>query len=389
MAGGLKEAPSQADELRRVVPVFALVVAIVAVVFNPPSAAAALLLAPVPVAAFGLWAIRPTVPLLALSVAVIVPAVLAQRDGKLEPLLFEVALLAFLVACWSPSLTKAALLGVLAVASPIAVSLIQEPSEIAVGIWILGISFTWVLGRAVAHQGELSAQLDATRRELAQQALFAERRRIARDVHDFVGHGLAAVMLQITSARHVLRRDPTAAEEALRSAEEVGRRSMQELRRTVALLRSDDDTAVPPPLVSATGIPALVDDARASGLPVELQTRGNLSVIPASVGIALYRIIQEVLANVVRHAPGAPTTVKLDLAEGRVSLVAESSETAAAVPAAKQQPGYGLVGMRERVTALGGEFDAGPTPDGWRVRCQLPLDVSDVLSNRDGDVPDP
>jgi len=387
VAGGLQEAPSQADELRRIVPVFALVVAIVAAVLDP-SSAAVLLLAAIPVAAFGLWAYRPTVPLLAISIAVIVPVVVAQRNGALEPLLFEVSLLAFLVACWSPSLTTAALLGILAATSPVAVSLIQAPSEIAVGIWILGIAFPWVLGRAVAHQGVLSAELDATRRELAQQALFAERRRIARDVHDFVGHGLAAVMLQVTSARHVLRRDPTAAEEALRSAEEVGRRSMQELRRTVALLRRDDDTVVPPPLVSATEIPALVDDARASGLPVELQTQGNLSVIPASVGIALYRIIQEVLANVVRHAPGAPTIVRLELADGLVILVAESSETAVAVPTVKQHPGYGLVGMRERVTALGGEFDAGPTLDGWRVSCQVPLDVSDELSNRDGDSPD-
>ena len=388
VAGGLQEVPSQADELRRFVPVFALVVAIVAAVLNP-SSAAALLLAAAPVAAFGLWAYLPSVPLLAISVAVIVPVVVAQRDGKLEPLGFEVSLLAFLVACWSRSLTKAALLGILAATTPIAVSLVQDPSEIAVGIWILGITFPWVLGRAVARQGELSAQLDATRRELAEQALFAERRRIARDVHDFVGHGLAAMMLQVTSARHVLRRDPTAAEEALRSAEDVGRRSMQELRRTVALLRRDDDTVVPPPLVSATEIPALVNDARTSGLPVELHTRGSLSVIPAGVGIALYRIIQEVLANVVRHAPGAPTTVRLELAEGLVSLVAESSEPAVAVPAAKKQPGYGLVGMRERVTALGGEFDAGPTPHGWRVSCQLPLDVSDGLSNRDGDSPDP
>ena len=107
--------------------------------------------------------------------------------------------------------------------------------------------FPWVIGRAVARQLQLAAQLDATRRELAEQALLAERRRIARDVHDLLGHGLAAVMLQVTSARHVLRRDPAAAEEALRSAEDLGRRSMQELRRTVALLRSDEDRAVAPP----------------------------------------------------------------------------------------------------------------------------------------------
>ena len=135
--------------------------------------------------------------------------------------------------------------------------------------------------------------------------MLEERRRIARDVHDFVGHGLAAVMLQLTSARHVLRRDPDAAEEALRSAEEVGRRSMAELRRTVALLRSDDDGAIGPPVPTALEIPALIDDARARGLAVELQVRGDLAQISPGVGVALYRFGQEALANAARHAPGA------------------------------------------------------------------------------------
>src|SRR4029453_6464387 len=115
---------------------------------------------------------------------------------------------------------------------------------IAVGIWILGIGFPWAIGRAAARQSQLASQLNASRHELAQQALQSERRRIARDVHDLVGHGLAAVMLQITGARHVLRRDPAAAEEALKSAEEVGRRSMRGLRGTVTLLRVEDEPAM-------------------------------------------------------------------------------------------------------------------------------------------------
>ena len=91
--------------------------------------------------------------------------------------------------------------------------------EVATGIWVVAIVFTWVVGRAVARQERLVLELEGTRRRLAEHAVLAERRRIARDVHDFVGHGLAAMMLQVTSARHVLRRDPGAAEEALRSAE--------------------------------------------------------------------------------------------------------------------------------------------------------------------------
>jgi signal transduction histidine kinase len=255
------------------------------------------------------------------------------------------------------------------------VALVQDPVEIAIGIWIVAVAFTWVLGRAVARQERLVDELKGTRRQLAEQALLAERRRIARDVHDFVGHGLAAVMLQVTSARHVLRRDAGAAEEALKSAEEVGRRSMQELRRTVTLLRSVDETGLAAPVPTASEIPALVAQARAGGLAVELQTRGDLSRIPPGVGLALYRIAQEALANAARHAPRAQTRLALELANGRVALLAETSGTVVSGSASERdRPHYGLVGMQERATALGGEFTAGPTRDGWRVSCELPVE---------------
>jgi signal transduction histidine kinase len=375
-----REASLQADLSARLVPLFALAVAVVAEAADP-GPAADLLLAAVPVAAFGLWLLRPNVWLPAVSLAVLVPVVAAQRSGHLEPLFFDVSVLAFVVGRWSRSLTTAVALGLLAAASPVVVSLIQDPSEIAVGIWILGIAFPWAIARAVVRQVHLAAQLEATRRELDQQALLSERRRIARDVHDFVGHGLAAVMLQVTSARHVLRRDPAAAEEALRSAEEVGRRSMQELRRTVALLRSDDETAIAPPLPSATEIPALVDETRTGGLAVELRLRGDLARIPPGVGVALYRIAQEALANAARHAPRARTVLGVELADRRVDLVAETSGPAQAARAEPERPRYGLTGMRERAAALGGEFAAGPTPNGWRVSCRLPLEAGDDDGN--------
>jgi signal transduction histidine kinase len=367
----------QADGIRRLVPVFALVVAIVAAVTDP-SSAIDLILAALAVAAFAVWTYVPKVPLWAMSLAVLVPVVVAQRSGQMEPLLFEVSLLAFVVGRWAPSQVAAVALGLLAAVAPVGASLIQDPSEIAVGIWLLGIAFPWAMGRAAARQSRLITQLDATRRELAEQALFDERRRIARDVHDFVGHGLAAVMLQITSARHVMRRDPTAAEKALQSAEEVGRRSMQELRRTVGLLRSDEEAVVAPPLPSAGEIATLVDDARAGGLAIALRKRGDFSQISPSAGVALYRISQEALANAARHAPQARTVLEIEVARGRASLVVESNGPTAAGPSPRpKQPGYGLIGMRERASALGGEFTAGRTPEGWRVSCQLPLQAKD------------
>ena len=364
----------EADALRRLVPIVGLTVALVAVV-TQPSSPADLLLAGVPVAAFYVWAWVPKTPLLVLSVAVIVPVVVAQRSGELEPLMFEASVLAFVVGRWSPSLRSAVPLGLFAAATPVLVALMQDPSEVAVAIWIMGIAFPWAMSRAFVRQEQLADQLDDTRRELAQQALVDERRQIARDVHDFVGHGLAAVMLQVTSARHVLRRDPGAAEDALRSAEEVGRRSMRELRRTVALLRSDDETGVEPPLPSVAEIPALVDQARAGGLAVELQTRGDLSSIPPGVGVAVYRITQEALANAARHAPRAQTSLGLELTNGRVAIVAETTGpiVTSSSSSERERPRYGLIGMQERATALGGEFAAGPTPSGWRMSCQLPV----------------
>ena len=149
---------------------------------------------------------------------------------------------------------------------------------------------------------------------------------------------------------------------------------MQELRRTLTLLRSDDDAAVAEPVSTASEIPTLVDQARAGGLAVELHTRGDLSN-PARVGLALYRIAQEALANAARHAPRARTTLGLEFANGRVALTAETSGPVDAGSASeRERPHYGLIGMQERAAALGGKVAAGPTRDGWRVRCELPVE---------------
>ena len=183
--------------------------------------------------AFAAWAWLPRVPIVALAVVVVASVVVAVRPGQLEPLLFELSVLAFVVGAWVPSLRLSLALGLLALAGPVIVWLTEPADADLGGVWMLGIAFPWVVSRAVRRQMELAQQLDATRRELAEQALVAQRREIARDVHDLVGHGLAAMMLHVTGARHVLRRDPDAAEEALRAAEEQGRRSMRELRQTL------------------------------------------------------------------------------------------------------------------------------------------------------------
>ncbi|MBV9942588.1 MAG: hypothetical protein JO262_10710, partial [Solirubrobacterales bacterium] len=365
----------QGDQVRRIVPLFAFGVAVVAALTDPSTAGELGLMA-IPPVALATWTYVPRSPLWAVALAVVVPVVAVQHIGTHEPIMFEASLLAFVVARWSKSAAMAVALGLLAVAAPIAVGAIETAGQTSVGIWILGVVLPWLIGWAAARQAQLGAALEASRRELAERALLEERRRIARDVHDFVGHGLAAVMLQITSARHVLRRDPEAAEEALRAAEEVGRRSMRELRRTVALLRSDKEAGVLPPVRVAAEIPALVKEAGAGGLDVQLQLRGDLDGLEPGVGVALYRIAQEALANAARHAPNARTVLAVELDGERATLVADTVGPVAPAPSAagdRERRRYGLVGMRERAVALGGELTAGPTVEGWRVSCRVPL----------------
>jgi signal transduction histidine kinase len=365
------------DEVRRIVPIIAVAVAIVAALVDPATPRELLLMA-IPPAALTAWTYRPQIPLAAVTLAVLVPTVAVQHSGHHEPIMFEASLMAFIVAWWCASLPMAVALGLLAVAAPVAVGALETSGHTSVGIWVVGVAFPWLIGRAAFRETRLAAALEASRRELAEQALLEERRRIARDVHDFVGHGLAAMMLQVTSARHVLRRDPTAAEEALHAAEEVGRRSMRELRRTVAFLRSDEEDGVAAPVPVAGEIPALVEEARVGGLDAELRLHGELGGIDPGVGLALYRVAQEALANAARHAPHARTVLGVEISDGEAVLVAETTGPVAPTPPGEgERRRYGLVGMRERAAALGGELTAGPTVEGWRVRCRLPLGASD------------
>ncbi len=159
MTGGSVRGWFKADDLRRLLPFFSLAFGLVAAI-TQPSSAADLALTAVPVAAWSLWAFARNVPLAAVSAAIVVPVVVAQRSGQLEPVMFNVALLAFAAARWSRSLAAAAALGVLAAATPVLVALVQDPMEVAVGIWVVAVLFIWVVGRAVARQERLVVALE-------------------------------------------------------------------------------------------------------------------------------------------------------------------------------------------------------------------------------------
>jgi signal transduction histidine kinase len=184
------------------------------------------------------------------------------------------------------------------------------------------------------------------------------------------------MLLHVTGARHVLRRDIDDAEIALREAEDVGRSALQQIRTTVALLRTDE-TGTDPALAGSSDLGHLVDEYRRAGLDVTNHWEDPLPTIDGPIGTAVHRIAREALANVARHAPTnhVHLTIEVHGAEqpGGQAIVLRVVDRGVVSPHARRPDGFGLIGMRERARALGGDVTAGPTEDGWRVEARLPM----------------
>lgn len=369
VAYGTVEGNSGPDLLRLSVPVAAVGVVVYAAIADPAHPAQIALLAGA-AGLFAAWALRPDrIPTLALTAGVLPAVVLAKGSGNLDVGLFLVSLLAIVVAGWEQSRTRLTIAAAAALATPVAVNLLR-PGDVDVGIWLFGVALPGLMSWFFRRQEDLRSQLEESRRQLAAQRSADERRRIARDVHDLVGHGLAAVLLHVAGARHVLRHDPDEADAALAAAEDTGRRSLGELRATVALLRADGEDAVSA-VPGVADIARLVTEARASGLDLDHAATGALDLVDPLVGLTLYRIAQEALLNAARHAPAARTRVTVAVTDAHVELRVDSRPTT--TPPTGRRPGYGLVGMRERAAAVDGTVHAGPDGDGWSVRCTVPI----------------
>jgi signal transduction histidine kinase len=315
---------------------------------------------------------RPWWTVVAVAVTVLLAAAL-WRDGSLEVALF-IGILATLFAAWHlGSVTKAVVCMAVAAIAPLVVSNATPEEEIAWTPWAAGNVLTFALGRNLQGQRVLIGKLEEAREALADQAVADERQRIARELHDLAGHTMAAVLLHVTGARHVLRRDRDEAERALLQAEAIGRASLDQIRSTVASLRTSE-RGTDPALAGAADLVGLVDEYCRAGLNVTAAVSPPAAGIEGPVGTALHRITREALANVARHAPGnrVELAVDLDRDTDEVLLVVADHGRAASFPPAGDGH-FGLIGMRERARALGGELDAGPTADGWRVEARLPL----------------
>jgi signal transduction histidine kinase len=236
------------------------------------------------------------------------------------------------------------------------------------GAWLAGSVFTFLAGVLLRHQISLVAQLRAAQAGLASKARAEERNRISRDLHDVIAHSLTVTLLHVMSARLAVEHDPADAARALAEAERLGRESLAEVRQVVGLLRADGNgESETGPLPGAPGVPVLVERFRSAGVPLSLSVDGDTGRLPATVGLALYRILQEALTNVIKHAPGAPTTVRITVSAREVSLTVDS------LGPPGTGAGHGVGSMRERAESLAGSCEAGPSGAGWLVRACFPL----------------
>ncbi|MEV0215077.1 histidine kinase [Micromonospora sp. NPDC050695] len=222
----------------------------------------------------------------------------------------------------------------------------------------------------------LAAQTELSEREQERRAVLEERTRIARELHDVVAHHMSLIAVQAETAPYRLTDVPAPATAEFVAIAASARDALTDMRRLLGVLRSEATGAQTAPQPGLGDLDAMVEAARRAGLPVTLDA-GPVQDgrVPAPVGLAAYRIVQEGLANAARHAAGAAVRVTVRADPSRLGVRVENSP-ADAGPSADGGPGHGLTGMRERATSVGGTFTAGPLPDGgYAVAAELPYEA--------------
>jgi signal transduction histidine kinase len=235
------------------------------------------------------------------------------------------------------------------------------------------------LGRWIRYRGREARELagraeqaERTRAEHAAQAVTEERARIARELHDLVAHSMGVIVIQAQAGLRTIDADPAAARRAFGSIETAGRQGLAEMRRLLHLLTTTEDGSVAPQ-PSLRELDQLLDRVRAAGVPVDLDVSGDLAHLPAGIDLAAYRIVQEALTNVLKHAGPARARVALHLAGGALDVEVRDDGTRPRTAA--PGGGHGLIGMTERAVLYGGDVETGPLPDGgYRVHARLVLD---------------
>src|SRR6516225_9633649 len=290
----------------------------------------------------------------------------------------SVLLAAFSVACYARRTVVAVTGGLLLFAAMlIAVESNYYPGGQAnasnLAILSLFLGGAWGAGWLVRQRAEQARRAVAESGELARSAVSEERTRIARELHDVVAHSVSIIAMQAGAAEELIEIDPARAREHMISVRRTAREALTEMRRVLDVLRTDEPGYAPQPGLAR--LPDLLEEVRAAGVPVELIEQGQRPRLPPGVDLVAFRVVQESLTNVRKHAPGAPT--RLLLCYGAKSLQLEVANAPAALAASGNgtgRGGHGLIGLRERVHLFGGSIEAQPTGDGgFRVHAVLPL----------------
>jgi signal transduction histidine kinase len=224
----------------------------------------------------------------------------------------------------------------------------------------------WLIGNSVRQNRAYAERLTT---QAATQAVTAERLRIAREMHDTVAHSIGIIALQAGAAARVTTTQPEAAREAMRAVETEGRETLAGLRRMLVALRAADETPVLP--AGLGDVDRLAATTTAAGVRVDVRRRGEPRQLPPDIDLSAFRIVQESVTNVVRHAGTRTCRVTLDYREDELALEVTDEGRGHGT---STDTGFGLAGMRERVALLQGEFTAAPRPEGgFRVAARLPV----------------
>lgn len=259
---------------------------------------------------------------------------------------------------------------------------LSAPGEI-VFHWLV-VTLAWVAGRGLrvsearaVAAALTAAEIESAARERTLVAIADERVRIARELHDVVAHSVTVMVVQAGAAEQAIDDDSQFVRSALATIRGTGTGALTEMRRVVSMLREPGDGAVLRPQPGIAGLPALVEEARSAGLETELRIEGDVRTLPAELELAVYRIVQEALTNVRRHASATSARVHVRLSGASLELEVSddgSGRTADANAAGGDTAGHGLIGMRERAALCGGLLETLNLPGaGFTVRAVLPL----------------
>ena len=319
---------------------------------------------------------RPIRVLAFVVVLCVVVAPIEVRGTKLHEgmLLVSLAVAAHAVVAYAATL-RAAVIGGVGAAIPAALlsfgTAFAPLLAFAAVISAAGLSIRLFQQQKIAAADQhLSAERE--RAHLTQIAVAEERVKIARELHDVVGHSLSVIILQGNGGEYAFDHDPDRAREALRTIGVTGRDALEEINALVQILRSDGDHGIAQDPATLSRITVVIERARDAGLAVDFVVEGRPPDVPGGIALAVHRIVQESLTNTLKHAGPAPSaTVHLTYRHDGIEVEVTDTGSGGS-PAAVG--GHGLVGMRERAALYGGQFDAGPhLGGGWRVRARIPL----------------